>query len=52
LDLITLANNIINAATSIDADRKGFATRGFVTLTGKVMYVFLCQYLLNNLVNA
>jgi hypothetical protein len=28
LDLITLANNIINAATSIDAGRKGFATKG------------------------
>jgi hypothetical protein len=28
LDLITLANDIINAATSIDAGRKGFATRG------------------------
>jgi len=28
LDLITLANNIINAATSIDSGRKGFATRG------------------------
>jgi hypothetical protein len=28
LDLITLANKIINAATQIDAGRKGFATRG------------------------
>jgi len=28
LDLITLANDIINAATSIDSGRKGFATRG------------------------
>jgi len=28
LDLISLANNIINAATSIDSGRKGFATRG------------------------
>ena len=28
MDLITLANDIINAATSIDAGRKGFATRG------------------------
>jgi len=28
LDLITLANNIINAATQIDAGRKGFATKG------------------------
>jgi hypothetical protein len=28
LDLITLANNIINAATHIDAGRKGFATKG------------------------
>jgi len=28
LDLIILANNIINAATSIDSGRKGFATRG------------------------
>ena len=28
MDLITLANKIINAATSIDAGRKGFATRG------------------------
>jgi len=28
LDLITLANKIINAATQIDAGRKGFAARG------------------------
>jgi hypothetical protein len=28
LDLITLANDIINAATLIDSGRKGFATRG------------------------
>ena len=28
MDLITLANNIINAATQIDAGRKGFATKG------------------------
>jgi hypothetical protein len=28
LDLITLANNIANSATLIDAGRKGFATRG------------------------
>jgi hypothetical protein len=28
LDLITLANKIVNAATSIDSGRKGFATRG------------------------
>jgi hypothetical protein len=28
LDLITLANNIINAATYIDSGRKGFATKG------------------------
>jgi hypothetical protein len=28
LDLITLANNVINAAMLIDAGRKGFATRG------------------------
>jgi hypothetical protein len=28
LDLITLANDIINAATHIDAGRKGFATKG------------------------
>jgi hypothetical protein len=28
LDLITLASNIANAATSIDSGRKGFATRG------------------------
>jgi len=28
LDLITLARNIINAATLIDSGRKGFATRG------------------------
>jgi hypothetical protein len=28
LDLITLANNIINAAVSIDSGRKGFATKG------------------------
>ena len=28
MDLITLANSIINAATSIDSGRKGFAIRG------------------------
>ena len=28
MDLITLANKIINAATQIDAGRKGFAARG------------------------
>jgi hypothetical protein len=37
LDLITLANDIINAATHIDAGRKGFATKGKAE-EGRVSY--------------
>jgi hypothetical protein len=37
LDLITLANDIINAATSIDSGRKGFATRGKAE-EGRIFY--------------
>jgi len=37
LDLITLANDIINAATSIDYGRKGFAIRGKAE-EGRIFY--------------
>ena len=37
MDLITLANSIINAATLIDAGRKGFATKGKAE-EGRVSY--------------
>ena len=37
MDLITLANDIINAATSIDSGRKGFAIRGKAE-EGRIFY--------------
>ena len=43
MDLITLANDIINAATHIDAGRKGFATKGKALLKQRFANLFAGQ---------